>query len=199
MTTTPIAKPARSALDNAPEKLKPFLESIADRVGAKANWMVRKKVICDTLLALDQLFAMPEDEREALLGAVAETLLEGEEGAEAEPAAEPAADAEAGAEDAEESAEAGGDSLPFCEVLPFYVGSILELLNEKAITSVEQAGIYMLSIHPEHHQAAEAWLTADPRNAKAVRKLIRSDRRYRELTEMIEEHLATKDAEGAAL
>ncbi len=152
MEFTPLSKPARSVLESAPDNLKTFVGSMADRVAQGANWMVRKKTLCDYMLSLGAYLTLSPAERQKL-------------------------------------AEAGGLELPpedgddtdaqtrFGELLPFYIGAILETLNEERITSAEQAAAYILSIHPEHQAAAETWMMADPRNAKAVRKVVRGDKR----------------------
>ncbi|MBP2295182.1 hypothetical protein [Azospirillum rugosum] len=158
---TAIAKPARSVFETSPEKLQPFLRSLAARVSGGANWMVRKKTVCDLLLGLDAFFALPAEERRTLMGAGDEK----------------------GTTDKDVSGPAD-----FRNVLPLYVGAILEGLDETAVTGPEQAAIYMLSIHPEHQMAAEEWMLRDPRNGKAVRKLMRSDRRYRQLMDRMADH-----------
>ncbi len=156
-----IARPERSVLETMPDKLRSFLDSLAARVAGGTNWMVRKKTVCDLLLGLDAFFALPAAERGALLGS------------ETAPAEE--ADGDGGPED-------------FRKVLPLYVAAMLEGLDEAAITGPEQAAVYILSVHPEHQQAAEAWMLADPRNGKAVRRLMRTDRRYRQLMERMKGH-----------
>jgi hypothetical protein len=157
---TVIETPSRSVFDTSPEKLRPFLEGLAARVAGGANWMVRKKTVCDLLLGLDAFFALPEAERQALLA----------DGA------------------AEDDGDGGGGPADFRNVLPLYVGAILEGLNEKIISEAEQAAIYLLSIHPEHQKAAEGWMLSAPRHGKAVRKLMRSDRRYRQLMDRMNDH-----------
>lgn len=169
---TKITPPSRSVFDTSPENLRPFLEGLAASVAAGSNWMVRKKTLCDLLLGLDAFFALPESERLALVDRAAAPDDTGAEGDT------PAANAPE-----DDGPEDGGAD--FREVMPVYVGAILEQLAETSISSPEQAMIYMLSIHPEHHGAAEAWMLANPRHGKAVRKLIRTDRRYRQLMERL--------------
>lgn len=168
-----IEKPERSVSETSPEKLKPFLEGLAQKVGAGANWMVRKKIICDLLLGLDSFFALPAAERQAML-----------------------------ADDADRSGdETQIDDGPadFRNVLPLYVGAILERLGETTISVPEQAAVYLLSIHPEHQTAAERWMLADVRNAKAVRKLVRGDRRYRQLMDRMADHWRKSRAASTAI
>lgn len=154
MTAIALTKPQRSVLDEAPENLRAFVGALADRVAGGANWMVRKKTLCDDMLSLGAYLSLTPAERLDLAGS---------RGVDLPP-------------------DEGGD-LPatFGEVLPLYIGAILERLAEERIASAEQAAVYVLSIHPEHQAAAEAWMTADPRNAKAVRKVARGDRRFASL------------------
>lgn len=156
MTSTIVTPLARSVLDEAPDNLKAFVGSLADKVAQGANWMVRKKTLCDYMLSLGAYLTLSPAERLELAGA---------SGVELPPE------------------DGNGGDLPakFGEVLPFYVGAILERLGEERIASAEQAAVYVLSIHPEHQAAAEAWMTADPRNAKAVRKVVRGDKRFANL------------------
>lgn len=167
---TAIATPTRSVFETSPEKLRPFLEGLAARVSGGSNWMVRKKTVCDLLLGLDAFFALPAAERQALMS----------------DGAAPA-----------DAAEADGGPEDFRRVLPLYVGAILEGLKETVIASPEQAAIYLLSIHPEHQTAAEAWMLADPRNGKSVRRLMRTDRRYRQLMDRMADHWRTTRNGGA--
>jgi len=153
MTSIPVTQPARSVLDDAPDNLKAFVGSLSDKVAQGANWMVRKKTLCDYMLSLGAYLALTPAERQELAGVTGQELPPGD--------------------------QEGGD-LPsrFGELLPFYVGAILETLAEEHVASAEQAAVYVLSIHPEHQAAAEAWMMADPRNAKAVRKVVRGDKRF---------------------
>lgn len=162
---TTIAPPTRSVFETSPEKLRPFLEGLAARVSGGSNWLVRKKTVCDLLLGLDAFFALPAAERQALMSD------------DATPAATPA-----------EATVADGGPEDFRKVLPLYVGAILERLAETTVSSPEQAAVYLLSIHPEHQAAAEGWMLADPRNGKSVRKLMRTDRRYRQLMDRMADH-----------
>lgn len=153
MTSTLVTQPARSVLDEAPDNLKAFVGSLADKVAQGANWMVRKKTLCDYMLSLGAYLTLSPAERLELAGTTRHVL-------------------------PPEDGNAGDAPARFGEVLPFYVGAILESLGEDRIASAEQAAIYVLSIHPEHQAAAEAWMLSDPKNAKAVRKVVRGDKRF---------------------
>ncbi|HEY0836790.1 MAG TPA: hypothetical protein VGE72_22965 [Azospirillum sp.] len=153
MTSIPITRPARSVLDDAPDNLKAFVGSLTGMVAQGANWMVRKKTLCDTMLSLGAYLAMSPEQKRRMADDIGRELPEDEvDGDEA--------------------------TARFAEMLPFYVGAILEQMDEQRVASAEQAAVYVLSIHPEHQAAAEAWMMADPRNAKAVRKLVKGDKRF---------------------
>lgn len=82
-----------------------------------------------------------------------------------------------------------GSRLPYMALLPVHLGAILERLDEAELGSLEQAAFYLLSIHPEHQAAAEAWLQAAPRRDKEFLRflganpflgaLLREQERYR--------------------
>lgn len=161
MPSVPIPRPANPIVDGLSPKVRGLLRSMADRVGAGANWMVRKKTVCDLMLGLDDFLSLPPEERRALTGA-------------------------AGAADTgEDAAERHG---PLTGLLETYVAAILELLDEERLAGAEQAAIYLLSIQPEHTRAAEAWVQLDPRHEKAVRRILRHDRRYAALMTRMTEH-----------
>lgn len=159
MTSIPITRPARSVLDEAPDNLKAFVASLTGMVAQGANWMVRKKTLCDTMLSLGAYLSMSPEEKRRMADGLGRAL--------------PPED------DDGDGGSAGGEaSRRFAEMLPFYVGAILERMDEERVASAEQAAVYVLSIHPEHQAAAEAWMLADPRNAKAVRKIVKADKRF---------------------
>ncbi|HYH20229.1 MAG TPA: hypothetical protein VD995_16590 [Azospirillum sp.] len=158
MTSIPITRPARSVLDEAPDNLKAFVASLTGMVAQGANWMVRKKTLCDTMLSLGAYLSMSPEEKRRMADGLGRDL--------------PPDD------DADEGADEGEASRRFAEMLPFYVGAILERMDEDRVASAEQAAVYVLSIHPEHQAAAEAWMMADPRNAKAVRRIVKADKRF---------------------
>jgi hypothetical protein len=63
-------------------------------------------------------------------------------------------------------------------VLPAYVAAILECLDERVIGSADQAACYVLSAHPEHQDAALAWIGQGPASATAFEAVLGRDRRY---------------------
>jgi hypothetical protein len=133
-----------------PEKVGPFINGLAERVAVGSNWKVRKKILCDLMLGLNAFFALPDAERRTLMGAAARKA---------------------------DTAEGDGEPAEFNKIMPLYVGAILERMAEAGIESVDQAAVYLFSMHPEHHRTATAWLDAEPRRRKAFRKLLHEDRR----------------------
>lgn len=65
-----------------------------------------------------------------------------------------------------------GSNLPFMALLPVHLGAILERLGEERIEELEQAAFYLLSVHPEHQGAADAWLQATRERQKAFLKFL---------------------------
>jgi hypothetical protein len=65
-----------------------------------------------------------------------------------------------------------GSNLPFMALLPVHLGAILERLGEERIAEVEQAAFYLLSVHPEHQAAADAWLQETRDRQKAFMKFL---------------------------
>ena len=60
---------------------------------------------------------------------------------------------------------------------------MLEKLAEPGLSSVEQAAFYVLSAHPEHQEAAERWVEADPKHMKAFRKFLKANTYYKNIME----------------
>ncbi|MAE44660.1 MAG: hypothetical protein CMF63_06720 [Magnetovibrio sp.] len=81
----------------------------------------------------------------------------------------------------------------FYNMLPLIVGVILEKLAEKSITCIEQAAFYLLSGHPEHSQAADAWIDDDYKRIKAFKKFLRANRYYKEIIEAALDHVEGVD------
>jgi hypothetical protein len=75
----------------------------------------------------------------------------------------------------------------FAEVLPFYVGAVLEQLGETKIERPEQAAFYLLSCHPEHTEAAQSWLQQGG-NLKRFQKFVDDTPDYEAILEMMDEH-----------
>ncbi|HYD31363.1 MAG TPA: hypothetical protein VEB64_10980 [Azospirillaceae bacterium] len=210
-----IPKVTTSVYLAADPELREMLDNLATTLKATSNWKVRKKAFLDIIDDLQLLFEVgPEVLAERLMEGLAdedENLedLPDDDGTDDEPPSSlesrlpvptfvqanghPPADEEG--DDAphltDPTANADGEEgLDFPEMLPLYVGALLERLEETEIRCAEQAAVYILSIHREHQEAAEAWLIADWRNGKAFKKLLRADRRYAGVLEMMEEYFA---------
>jgi hypothetical protein len=69
----------------------------------------------------------------------------------------------------------------FIQTLPLYIGVILEKLAEPKITCIEQAAFYMISIHPEHQEASQAWIDADFRHFKEFKRFLAANRYYQRI------------------
>ena len=177
---TAIAKPEHSVFDSAPEELRPVLDSLVEAVQADANWKVRKKTLLDALLVVETMTQLSPKQQAAF-----EELMGGiEDGSISEEEAKARMDA-IESETTEEDDEDGEFGAEAAEVIPVFIGAVLERLEEDRITSAEQCALYILSIHPEHYEAAEDWLQADPKNATAFKKLLDADRRYAGLFDLI--------------
>jgi len=177
---TAITKPEESLYDSAPEELKPTLDELVKQVQADANWKVRKKTLLDVLSVLDVATELTEEQRvelDRVMRGIEDGSISAEEAERALEMLEQAPDAEVSDDEDEVAASA--------EVLPVFIGAILERLGEERITCVEQAALYLLSAHDEHAAAAEQWLQEDIKHGKAFKKLLRSDRRYEALFELI--------------
>ena len=88
--------------------------------------------------------------------------------------------------------ESRGD-LPFVAVLPLHIGAILERMAEEEMMSAEQAAFYLLSIHPEHQEAADRWIQGDKANLKAMMKFIDTNPFYASLRRSYEQYTADPD------
>ncbi len=184
---TAIAKPPDSLYDTAPDELVPVLESMVQAVQASANWKTRKKTLMEALMVVETMTALNTHQKEIFEG-----LVKGiEDGSLSEEEAKEAISAISATDDAESDEKP--DAIPLTEILPIFIGAILERLDEPEIVCAEQVAFYLLSAHPEHFEAAEAWLQADFKNSKAFKKLLRADRRYAGLFELI---IDTSNTEG---
>lgn len=177
---TAIAKPQESVFDTAPEELRPVLESLVEAAKADSDWKTRKTTLLDALLVVETMTQLSPKQQAAF-----EELMAGiENGSLSEEEAKARMDsieAETAEED-EGNEEFGSEA---AEVIPVFIGAVLERLSEERITSAEQCALYILSIHPEHYEAAEDWLQADPQNTAAFKALLEADPRYAGLFDLI--------------
>jgi hypothetical protein len=193
----PISRPAESLLAESDPEEADRIRSTAREIKDAANWVIRKRRLLDTILALE--LAMRGAAHQELIAEDSEfQLLKTEIMAmDAEQRRRvPEVDGEEVDPLDESELEAAADELTFLSAMPAFVGSILEILDEQAIASVEQAAFYHLSAHPEHQEAAENWFDADPRHETAFRKFLRANRDYADLLDRFEDMLeAIEEAE----
>jgi len=143
---TPIQPLAKSVYSDVSEdSYRNTFDELSARLAAENNWFARKKLLLNTLKALEIVIQ--------------------HENLTARKAGEKVEDSRA----------------EFLKVVPYFVGGILEKLAEPGLSSVEQAAFYVLSAHPEHQEAAERWVEADPKHMKAFRKFLKSNRYYKNL------------------
>lgn len=166
---SPVSKPLSARLEDEASASRVAIESLAQLLRDRKGWMGRKKLLSDHLAGLDAVI------RGGWLQAEREGL--------AKPA------------DAEVFASADEQ---FGFSAPMIIGAALELLAETEISSVEQAACYIVSSHQEHHDAAFAYLQADPARLKAWRKLLRADRRFSGWLRLISNAGAALEDEAAA-
>jgi len=172
------------AKDEIPEPMREVLRTLADRVAAGSNWKVRKKALIDVVEGLDAVLAIGDAEAEAL-------------DAGEENSAEAGTDHDLPEDDDAEPGDLDVPEFDVVDVLPAYVGAILEVLHEGTVASVEQAACYILSAHPEHQKAGWDWIDADYVNYRSFKKLLRADRRYAFYYDEIEA-LATAEQDDAS-
>lgn len=167
-----------------PAPMGEVLRTLAAKVAAGSNWKVRKKALIDVVEGLDAMMAIGEAEAAFV----------------DDPDADPPLDDPSPDDPAEDAGAIDGDldvpEFDVVDVLPAYVGAILEVLGETTVASVEQAACYILSAHPEHQKAGWDWIDADYGNWRAFKKLLRADRRYAFYYDEIEA-LATADVDAA--
>lgn len=167
----PIARPAESAYDNASPEIRGLIDQVVAELRGMPDWADRPPVLLEMVDALD--LAMNEADAEDE---------ESDEGAG--PAASAAEDEEGGEED-EELEEDDLDG--FAEVIAFYVGAVLEQLDEKEVTGPEQAAFYLLSCHAEHIEAAQGWLDQGDHQDR-FRAFLEANPDYDAVLELVEDY-----------
>lgn len=83
-----------------------------------------------------------------------------------------------------------GSNLPFMALLPVHVAALLEGLAEEEVSSLDQAAFYLLSAHPEHQEAADAWLRATRDRQKAFLKFLSANPFYAALYQAHEQYFS---------
>ena len=204
-----IAPLSESAYRTADGPLKSFLDAAVEELRQHKSWKEREPVFLDVIAMIELGFdaegkeglddeefmdSLDPAERERLERALPtlQRLVTEVDDLPVVDLRSPAAAAEAESE-ADEDLDGDEDDfdddgeLEFLDLLPFVVGAVLERLNEKDLTTSEQAAFYALSCHTEHVAAAQAWLEAEPKNAAAFRAFVEAKPRYAELLAMLNE------------
>jgi len=184
-----IPKPEQSAYETADADIRDMLDRLVSELRAASSWQERSEQLLEFIDALEMAFD-PEDEEfddeDEFVDDEDDDLDDEDEIATAGrgDSLDKTGNWRANGDDEEEDE----DSEPpdFAEMLPFYVGAVLERLDEKSLESPEQAAYYMLSCHPEHIEAAEGWLQAG-NNMDRFRTFVEETPDYGTLLEMMEE------------
>src|SRR3954470_18728371 len=201
-----IPKPAQSAYENADTDIREMLDRMIAELKATPSWEQRSTQFLEIIDALELAFEGDEDdagdefeddEDDEYVGDddddafddeddeyVEEQTASGEKvnGWHGGGVVKPAGDEDDEVEIVED----------FAEVLPFYVGAVLEQLGETKIERPEQAAFYLLSCHPEHTEAAQSWLQQGS-NLKRFQKFVDDTPDYEAILEMMDEHYDGND------
>jgi hypothetical protein len=183
-----IPKPEQSAYETADADIRDMLDRLVSELRAASSWQERSEQLLEFIDALEMAFDPEDDDLDD------EDEFVDDEDDDLDDEDEVAAAGRGDSLDKTGSWRANGDdeddedSEPpdFAEMLPFYVGAVLERLDEKSLESPEQAAYYMLSCHPEHIEAAEGWLQAG-NNMDRFRTFVEETPDYGTLLEMMEE------------
>ena len=204
-----IPKPAQSAYENADTDIREMLDRMIAELKATPSWEQRSTQFLEIIDALelafegdeedlDDDFIDDEDEDDEYVGDEDDDLDDDEsdeEGGERAVSGEKVNGWHGGggvvtpANDEGEEVEIVED---FAEVLPFYVGAVLEQLGETKLERPEQAAFYLLSCHPEHTEAAQSWLQQGT-NLKRFQKFVDDTPDYEAILEMMDEHYDEDD------
>jgi hypothetical protein len=199
-----IPKPAQSAYENADTDIREMLDRMIAELKATPSWEQRSTQFLEIIDALELAFEGDEDDAGD----------EFEDDEDDEYVGDDDDDDDAFDDEDDEYVEeqtasgekvngwhgGGGVVKPtgdeddeveivedFAEVLPFYVGAVLEQLGETKIERPEQAAFYLLSCHPEHTEAAQSWLQQGG-NLKRFQKFVDDTPDYEAILEMMDEH-----------
>src|SRR3954470_5060868 len=203
-----IPKPAQSAYENADTDIREMLDRMIAELKATPSWEQRSTQFLEIIDALELAFEGDdedidddliddEDEDDEYVGEDGDDLDDDEDDDDEELAVsgEKVNGWHGGggvvtpANDEGEEVEIVED---FAEVLPFYVGAVLEQLGETKLERPEQAAFYLLSCHPEHTEAAQSWLQQGS-NLKRFQKFVDDTPDYEAILEMMDEHYDGND------
>jgi hypothetical protein len=206
-----IPKPAKSAYENADTDIREMLDRMIAELKATPSWEQRSTQFLEIIDALELAFEGDEedldddfidddDEDAEYVGDEDDDLDDDEgdeEGGERSVSGEKVNGWHGGGgvvapADDEVEVEEVEIVEDFAEVLPFYVGAVLEQLGETKLERPEQAAFYLLSCHPEHTEAAQSWLQQGT-NLKRFQKFVDDTPDYEAILEMMDEHYDEDD------
>lgn len=200
-----IPKPAQSAYENADTDIREMLDRMIAELKATPSWEQRSTQFLEIIDALELAFEgddeidaddFDDDEDDEYVGDddddadLDDDDEDDDSGEERSVSGEKVNGWHGGggvvtpANDDGEEVEIVED---FAEVLPFYVGAVLEQLGETKLERPEQAAFYLLSCHPEHTEAAQSWLQ-EGSNLKRFQKFVDDTPDYEAILEMMDEH-----------
>jgi hypothetical protein len=199
-----IPKPAQSAYENADTDIREMLDRMIAELKATPSWEQRSTQFLEIIDALELAFEgddedvddFDDDEDDEYVGDDDDDAGLDEDDEDDESVEERAVSGEKvngwhGGGGVVTPANDDGDEVEivedFAEVLPFYVGAVLERLGETKLDRPEQAAFYLLSCHPEHTEAAQSWLQQGT-NLKRFQKFVDDTPDYEAILEMMDEH-----------
>jgi hypothetical protein len=200
-----IPKPAQSAYENADTDIREMLDRMIAELKATPSWEQRSTQFLEIIDALELAFEgddedidddlIDDDDEDDEYVDDDDGDLDDDEDEELAVSGEKVNGWHGGggvvapANDEGEEVEIVED---FAEVLPFYVGAVLEQLGETKLERPEQAAFYLLSCHPEHTEAAQSWLQQGT-NLKRFQKFVDDTPDYEAILEMMDEHYDEDD------
>jgi hypothetical protein len=198
-----IPKPAQSAYENADTDIREMLDRMIAELKATPSWEQRSTQFLEIIDALELAFegddedigdGFDEDEDDEYVDDDdddADLDDDDDESAEERSVSGEKVNGWHGGGGVVTPANDEGDEVEivedFAEVLPFYVGAVLERLGETKLDRPEQAAFYLLSCHPEHTEAAQSWLQQGS-NLKRFQKFVDDTPDYEAILEMMDEH-----------
>jgi hypothetical protein len=194
-----IPKPAQSAYENADTDIREMLDRMIAELQATPSWEQRSTQFLEIIDALELAFEGDEDGDDEF-DDEADELDDDDLDDDDDDLDDDYVDGQSAAGGTVNGWH-GGPGVPanddgddaevvvvedFADVLPFYVGAVLERLGETRIDRAEQAAFYLLSCHPEHTEAAQSWLEKVG-NMKRFQKFVDDTPDYEAILEMMDE------------
>jgi hypothetical protein len=201
-----IPKPAQSAYENADTDIREMLDRMIAELKATPSWEQRSTQFLEIIDALELAFEGDDEDvddfdDDEYVGDDDDDADLDEDDEDDESVEERAVSGEKvngwhGGGGVVTPPNDDGDEVEivedFAEVLPFYVGAVLERLGETKLDRPEQAAFYLLSCHPEHTEAAQSWLQQGS-NLKRFQKFVDDTPDYEAILEMMDEHYDEDD------